>query len=656
MWDIGDLMDCRYEILPTDPFPLKGGMGVVYICIDKKTGTPFAVKTFQDKYFLDEDARNRFVREANTWIRLEKHRNIVEAYWVQTISGKPYIFLEYVPSSKDGKATLWDYILRLDLAKALNIAIQLCDAMIFATTFVEGLVHRDIKPRNIMITPDGVVKVTDFGLVKSLGAQTTERSTGSPPYMSPEQFHTMDVDTRSDIYSFGVVLYEMIIGRPPFWTEDVEELWRFCKKHHIKTIPKNPRSVNSEIPVNLDSLVMKCLEKKPKDRYQSFENLRQILDQIYFEIFGRHVLATYTGPIPEAWELSNKGISLVQLGMVDEGITSLKQAIELDSNYAWAFVNLGVAYSDKGLMDKAIIEYKHAIDLDANLVEAHVNLGNVYGQKGWIDQAITKYKHAIDLDPNNAGAHYNLGDLFGRKGRIDQAIAELKKTIELDPKHSAAYSDLGAAYYNKGWLDQAIAEFKRSLMINPSDAEFHYNIGETYVRKGLIDQAIMEFKQTLELNPKHAKAHGDLGYAYSMKGCIDKAIMELKKAIELDANIANFHINLGIAYCAKSLLDQAITEFKLAAELDPNNAIAHRNLGAAYYNKGELDQALTEFKQTIKLNPNDAGAHSNLALTYYNSKRFTLAWKHVLIAEKLGAPTQTIVQLISALREVSREP
>jgi serine/threonine protein kinase/regulator of sirC expression with transglutaminase-like and TPR domain len=651
-WHIGDLIDRHYEVRRI----LKGGMGVIYACIDHKTSGLFAVKTFQDKYLLDKEARKRFVREAETWIRLKKHKNIVEAYWVQIYSGKPHIFLEYVPSSRDGKSTLWDYILRLDLDKALNIAIQFCDGIIFATTFVESLVHRDIKPKNIMITPDGVVKITDFGLVKALGAPTNEKPMGTPEYMSPEQFHTMDVDTRSDIYSFGVVLYEMIIGRPPFWTEDEEERWRFCEKQHINTIPKNPRSINSNIPVNLDSLVMKCLEKKPKDRYQSFENLRQILDQIYFEIFGQHVLPTYTGPIPEAWELSNKGISLVQLGRVDEGIASLKHAIELDSNCTLAYVNLGAAYADKGWIDQAITEYKHAIDLDPKRVETHINLGNAYYRKGWTNQAITEYKHAIDLYPKDAWAYYNLADVYGKEGWIDQAIIELKKAIELDPHLSAAYCDLGAAYSSKGWLDQAITEFKQALNLNPNEAEAHYNIGETYGKKGWLDQAIMEFKQTIELNPNHAKAHGDIGYAYHRKGWIDQAIGEFKKAIELDANIANFHVNLGLAYCDKSWLDQAIIEFKRAAELDPTNPIAHRNLGAAYYNKGWLDQAIMEFKQTIELNPNDAVAHFNLAVAYYDSRRFDLAWKHVRIAEKLGVPTRSTVQLITLLGEVSREP
>jgi tetratricopeptide (TPR) repeat protein len=630
-------------------------MGTVYICVDQKTRSPFAVKTFQDKYLLDEKTRKNFVREAETWIRLEKHRNIVEAYWVKIYSGKPYIFLEYVPSSKEEKATLWDYISRLDLAKALNIAIQLCDGMIFATTFVEGLVHRDIKPKNIMITPDGVVKITDFGLVKALGTPTADMPMGTPEYMSPEQFHTMDVDTHSDIYSFGVVLYEMITGRPPFWTKDENERWMFCKKHHNETIPKNPRSTNSSISVNLDSLVMKCLEKKPEDRYQSFEEMRQILDQIYFDIFGRHVLPTYTGPIPEAWELSNKGVSLVQLGKIDEGIKSLEQAIKLDSNYGRAHVNLGVAYAEKGWTDKAIKEYERAIALDAELVEAHTNLGNAYHKKGWIDQAVTKYKHAIDLDPDNARVHYNLGDLYNEDGLIDQGIEELKKAIDLDPRLSAAHCELGAAYYTKGLLDEAITEFKQALKLDPNDPESHYNLGEAYGKMGKLEDAISEFKWAIKLKPDHSKAHGDLGYAHYKKGELDQAIAELEQATNLDPKIANFHINLGIAYNSKGWLDKAITEFQQATELDPNNAIAHRNLGAAYSIKGQLGKAINEFKHTITLNPQDAVAHFNLAITYYNSKFFNLAWKHARIAEKLGAPTQTIAQFISALKEVSRE-
>jgi serine/threonine protein kinase len=478
---VGDLIDNRFEVYRV----LKGGMGIVYICIEQETGVPCAIKTFQDKYLLDEEARRRFVRESETWVSLGRHRNIVKAKGVEVLSGKPNILLEYVNGGN-----LRDKLERggLSVSQALYLAVQFCDGMIFATTIVEGLVHRDITPGNIMITPDGVVKITDFGLVKALGAPTSERSIGTPEYMSPEQFHTMDVDTRSDIYSFGVVLYEMIIGRPPFRTENEEERWSFCEKQHINTIPKNPRSLNSEIPASLDSLVMKCLEKEPNDRYQSFEALRQALDNVYFEISSKHV-SVPTDQSPETWERSNRGYSLVELGRLDEGIAILKQTIQNDQNYPWAHLNLGYAYSKKGWLDQAITEYKLTLEIDPSNVKAYLNLGVAYIRKGWTDQAIAELKRATELQPNFTEAHQNLGIAYAEKGLLDQAIIELKRATELDPNHSGAHLNLGAAYHKKSWTDQAIAEYKRSLEIDPKYAVAHLNLAAAYYHCGRFDLA-----------------------------------------------------------------------------------------------------------------------------------------------------------------------
>jgi tetratricopeptide (TPR) repeat protein len=720
-WRIGDLIDNRFEIIRIIP----GGMGVVYVCVDQ-TGFPYAVKTFQDKYLLDEESRKSFVREADTWIRLEKHRNIVKAFFTLKLSGKPYIFLEYVPSSRDGKANLRDYLLSLDLAKALNLAVQFCDGMIYANNKDlgegrRGIVHRDIKPANIMLTQNGVLKITDFGLVKTLGAPSEERLIGTPRYMSPEQFETMDVDSRADIYSFGVVLYEMLTGQPPFWTEE-EEDWYFCKKHHRETQPRPPRQINPDVSRELENIVLRCLEKKPQDRYRSFQDLRKALDDMYFEVSGERV-TVQAGPPLESWELTYKGTSLVELGRLDEGIAILKQAIQLDPNEAVAHGNLGNAYYDKGLLDQAIAEYKRAVELDPNNALAHNNLGLAYCMKGWIDQAINELKRAIELNPNHALAHDNLGIAYRSKGWADQAIAEHRRAVELNPNYRAAHNNLALVYEDKGLLDQAIAEYKRAIELDPNNALARVNLGNAYRSKGWIDQAITELKWAIELDPNNALAHNILGLAYRSKGWIDQAITELKRAIELDPDLSVAHSNLGLAYEDKGLLDQAITEYKRAIELNPNDARAHLNLGNAYFRKGWADQAIAEYKRAIELTPNDAFAHNNLgnvydskgrtdqaiteykraielnpnyaiarvnlgntyrskgwadqaiteykraielnpnfsaahfllAVAYYGSRRFDLAWKHVRMAEKLGFPTQNIVRLVAALRNVSRE-
>jgi len=210
--------------------------------------------------------------------------HVVGAEHVARIGGKPYIVCEYI----DGW-TLRDEILNqtLDLIRSLDIAIQFCDGIDFVHNVdlgngTKGIVHMDIKPSHIWITRNGQVKITDFGLAHPLGSPSLMRVAGTPTYMSPEQFRTMDVDTRSDIYSFGVVLYEMLTGQPPFYPtlQDPAESWRFYERHHQEVPPKPPRQLNNLVPVALEQAVLKCLEKNPDDRYQSFKELREELIRI----------------------------------------------------------------------------------------------------------------------------------------------------------------------------------------------------------------------------------------------------------------------------------------------------------------------------------------------------------------------------------------
>jgi serine/threonine protein kinase len=650
-WHVGDLIDNRFKI---DRI-LLGSMGVVYVCVEEETNVPCAIKTFQDKYLLDEKSRNLFVREADAWISFENHINIVKAKGVEILYGKPYILLEYVNGG-----SLRDKLKggRLTVSQALYFGIQFCDGMICANRLElgggkKGIVHRDIKPDNIMLTKDNVLKISDFGLVKALD-EAVEGIAGTPAYMSSEQFSAgisfttqKPVDCRSDIYSFGVVLYEMLAGQRPFDGLGVKE----CAFQHMYQSPPRLRQINSIVPRELEKIVLKCLEKKPEDRFQSFEDLRHI----YFEISGERV-SVYIVAQPEAWELSNQGLSLVELGRIDEGIAVLKQTILQYPNDSWAHLNLGHAYIKKEWTDRAIAELRRTLELDPKNVKAYLNLGSIYIRKGQPDQAITELKRATELDPNRSETHVNLGIAYAEKGWLDQAITELKRATELDPNKVKAHCNLGASYIRKGWIDQAITELKRATELDPYYAAAHSNLGLAYHGKGWLDQAITELKWAIELNPNLPAAHTGLGLVYRDKGWIDQAITELKRATELDPNLALAHYNLGILYGRKGWFDQAITELKRATELDPNRSETHVNLGIAYAEKGWFDQAITELKRAIELDPNNAKAHSHLALTGYCSRRFDLAWKHVRIAERLGMPTQNIVKLITLLRKVSREP
>jgi serine/threonine protein kinase len=296
-WQVGDKVKDRYEIHQILGGPGKSGMGIVYVCYDHKAREPVAIKTLQDQYLREQASIERFKWEAETWVRLEKHYNIVQAEYVQVIEGRPCIFLEYVVGDKQYGADLSGWIWgrglqrdgRADIPLILNFAIQFCHGMIHAQNKFKEMkipfVHRDVKPQNILITQDKVVKVTDFGLVKAflewgediplttveegyrrrLGLSKSGAVCGTPPYMSPEQCRgEKDIDVRSDIYSFGCVLYEMLTGRYVFDASTPKEFIY----HHLKSMPESPNTHKE-----LDEVVMKCLEKGAGPRYHDFEEL-----------------------------------------------------------------------------------------------------------------------------------------------------------------------------------------------------------------------------------------------------------------------------------------------------------------------------------------------------------------------------------------------
>src|SRR5438128_7142647 len=266
---INTLFDGRYRIIRKLG---SGGMANVYLAEDQELGRRVAIKILNDRHAGDEQFVERFRREAKNAASLS-HPNIVSIYDRGEAEGTYYIAMEYL----EGRS-LKELILSRGPAPA-SVAIDYARQILSALRFAHrnGIVHRDIKPHNVLVDAEGRVKVTDFGIARAGASQMTEAGSivGTAQYLSPEQARGTDVDQRSDLYSLGVVLYELITGTLPFNGDTPVEI----AMKHLSTVPEPPSKRRPDVPRDLDLVVMRALAKDPEDRYQSAEEMDGDLDR-----------------------------------------------------------------------------------------------------------------------------------------------------------------------------------------------------------------------------------------------------------------------------------------------------------------------------------------------------------------------------------------
>jgi serine/threonine protein kinase len=448
VYKIGDVLMHDFEVIDVKGGPGKSGFGIVYICYGHSVGGIQAIKSFQDRFFKDTGVVNAFHREAEVWVKLGKHENIVRAFGVGDVDDQPHIILEYI----DG-GNLRDMLEhgKLGVSQSLHLAIQFCDGMIYASSVDlgggrKGMVHRDIKPENIMLTKEGVLKITDFGLVKALSAPSGERPAGTPEYMSPEQFETMDVDQRSDIYSFGIVLYEMLTGRMPFPNPSDQTLrfehYKYC---HQNVMITQPRKLEPALSKELEEVVLKCLKKNPGDRCQNFMELKNKLMDIYL----RHCrippeTRNKKEPLTAAeWFL--KGYSLLALDRFTEAIECLDRALELNPRFAPAWSYKGCTLLKLGRYDEALPCLDRALEI-----------GFMYEENKWAQ------------DSSYANTWLYKGATLLKLDRFDDAIKCFNKALEFNPRYAEAWTGKGVALLELNISDEALVCCDKALEINPN--------------------------------------------------------------------------------------------------------------------------------------------------------------------------------------------
>ena len=500
-----------------------GGMGEVYLAEDKWLDRRVAIKFLPAEIASDERARQRLLREAKTAATLD-HPNICAIYEVGEDGGYSFIVLQYIEGE-----TLAARLRRHlpDLREALAIAAQVADAL--AEAHARGIIHRDIKPENIMVTTRTHVKVLDFGLAKVLrDPSIAEEETasmlsvpgmlmGTLPYMSPEQVRGEELDFRSDIFSFGTVLYEMLDGRRPFQAQSSAEV--------ISAIlTAEPPPINrmglGHVGSGEERLIQKCLKKDASVRYQDMNALISDLQQIRREHENRMVPPASEARIAEL----NPAISGSTVTRRKLRVSGLRPVLAAVALAVVAIASVLAVRSRKPLPapDVKSVKSSNTVAYDAYMR----GMVNVSSENPTDNRAAIKlFDEAVTADPSFASAYAELSRAYTIRARYVASDAERKKSYEdaevavnkalaIDPNLAEGHFARGLMLwtpYKRFPHAQAIQSYSRAIELNPNFDEAHHQLGFVYLHIGLLDKGQQEIEKALTLNPANTLARYRLG-------------------------------------------------------------------------------------------------------------------------------------------------
>ncbi len=506
---VGDVLEQRFEI---EQLRL-GFMGVVYIAYDRQRRGRVVLKTFQNKFLWDDEAIDLFRAESELWMRLGSHPNIVRAYDLRTLLGKPHVVAEYVHGGP-----LRALVGHLSLQESIDYAIQICWGMTYAVEQV-AMMHCDLKPDNIMVTLDGQIKVTDFGLARvlpiwqwseqmrtkrmpaKLRTTVNEVLGGTLPYMAPEMLERVAAPgTWSDIYSFGVMLFELLTGRLPF--DSMRDELMICM--HIEQPPPSPLKLKPNLPEELAQIVLQCMAKRPGDRFQSFHDVEQELQSVREMLYGKRLTVVWSaGAHADRDRWTERGMMHMDLGEYSEALTSFRQAVELDQSRPEGWLNMARARLK-------LWQYNETLyDIDKGLARAasRNDFGQLYLLQGETLMAMLRSREAaeafdkgLSYTPNAPALWREKGALFLRLNQPREALSYLKKALHFDEFDALAWQLSGDAHMTLQNVKQAHRAYGEALKLNPRSAEGWARYGLCQIEFGRAKEALRSFDAALKLD------------------------------------------------------------------------------------------------------------------------------------------------------------
>jgi len=607
-----------------------GGMGEVYLADDTKLGRKVAIKFLNEKYSKDEELLNRFIQEAKAASALN-HPNLITVYEIGEHDGSHYIATEYI----DGH-TLRDRMKeRLTFDDALSIAIQTAEAL--SAAHQAGIVHRDIKPDNIMVRSDGYVKVLDFGLAKLTeiednGSEEQTRKLvktqpgvvmGTATYMSPEQARGKPTDARSDVFSFGVVLYELVTGRVPFSGETMTDTLSSI----ISTEPQPVTTLAPHLPRELQRIIQKTLKKKRDQRYHSTRDLLVDLKELRDELQLEAKLdQTATPSKPEVSQKSHPRISTSSGGGTKDSIlltefenTTNEAIFDQTLKMALAF-SLGQSPFLDIVPDSRVSQTLRLMGRQPDervTKELGEEICMRQNLKAFITGTISGFGqiYVLTLEAINARTGESLGREFEQVNSREEILNALSRAA------TGIREKLGESL-------SSIEKFNvpgESITTSSLEALKIFVLGREQIVNGKQLEAIPFYKKALEIDPNFALAYTELAVVYRNTEQWKAAAEMTAKAYELRDTVSETE-RLRIVYYYHNFIsgemDKAIDTLELWRNTYPNFVVSYVSLSDSYERMGQPEKAIGFAKQGLKLDPNYATIYMNLVESLVSVGRY----------------------------------
>jgi tetratricopeptide (TPR) repeat protein/tRNA A-37 threonylcarbamoyl transferase component Bud32 len=623
-----------------------GGMGIVYRAHDEQLERDAAVKVLPVGALADEAARKRFRREALALAKLN-HPNIATIFEFGSQGDTDYLVTEYISGlSLDVKLAAG----ALSEKEVVGLGIQLAQGL--EAAHEQGIVHCDLKPSNLRLTPKGQLKILDFGLAKlsaRLNASavtetlTREQSLcGTLPYMAPEQIHGQKVDERCDIWAAGAVLYEMVTGQRPFPERHSPQLM----DEILHQPPKHPTSVKARVTPGLESIILKALDKDPERRYQSARELGVDLNRL---------LPSTSGTASDLSGMARAAIHRKRKRTAVAAVVALSILLAL-AGLQWR--RRRFQPSTHGPRILAVLPFRALGGDDATNALGAGMTETLTAQLAQVsDREQLQLVSTREIEAQGIRTAEEARREFGvdlvLEGSLQQAGSQLRINCSLVDANT--HRQLGARSLTAavgdilGLEDQVVAEAlnilsvemapakRANLQIHPDtkpEAYQHYLRGlgylQEYHKAENIQSAIGEFGLALQIDPNYGRAYARTGEAYWLgfqesnrtNNWITKAAENCRKALAITPDIAEGHSCLGDVYNGQGEYRNAVDEFKRAVALDSSRDDALRGLADAYEKLGDAPSAEAAYQQAIALRPQYWAGYSSLGSFYFRQSRY----------------------------------